>query len=100
GAHGIAAAVNRIAEAEAEMDVAAGAVDDGAGQALSVGEEGEDVAPHGGVLATAVVDDNHGARLQPVNEVADGAGVLGIQWTVEDGIGAAGEAEIVIARLD
>src|SRR5690606_6445694 len=100
GAHGIAAAVDGIAQLQAEMHVAAGAVDDGAGQALPVGEKGEDVAPDGGILAPAVVDHHHRALAELVDEVAHRARLLGVERAIENGVGAAGQTEVVIARLD
>ena len=53
---------------------AACAVDDGACNAASMRDHREDVAPHRGILASAVVDDDHAAFGHVVNVVANRAG--------------------------
>src|SRR5690348_17167802 len=99
GAHGIAAAVDGITEFERKSGVAAGAVDDGAGHTAARGHPGEDIAPNGGILASAVIENHHSAGRDLVNVIADRARRLA-GGTVEDRIGAAGEPELWIERLD
>ena len=99
GAHGIAAAEDRVAEREGKMHVAAGAVDYGAGDAALVRDGGQDVAPDGGVLAAAVVEDDDGVRWEIVDVIAYRAGGRG-RGAVEDREGAAGQTEAVVERLN
>src|SRR5688500_2516721 len=92
GAHGVAAAVDRIAKLAREVRVAAGAVDDRSGHAATIRDPGQDVAPHGGVRAPAVIEHHHVARLDIVDVIADGAGRIP-RGAVEDRERAARHAE-------
>ncbi len=97
-AHPALAAVDRVLQRQAQVLVAVDAVDHGAGDAAAVGDLGQDVAPHGGVFTPAIVQHDHAARGHVVDEVAHGAGGIG-GGAVQDGEGAAGHAEVRIARL-
>src|SRR5215472_4010372 len=68
GSHEDATAEDRIAELEAARRVAADSVDHGAGKAPSVGDDGQDVAPDGGIEPPPVVqhDDASGRHLVDV----------------------------------
>ena len=81
------------------MRVAARAVDHRAGNAALVGDPGEDVAPHGRILAAAVVQHHHAARQHIVDVIADRAGRVA-RGTVENRERAAGQPEAGIERLD
>ena len=97
--HGIAAAEDGIAELEAESRIAASAIDHRAGDAAAMGDLGEDIAPDGGVFASAIINRDDRAGRDVVNEVADGASRLADR-TVQQREGASGEAKARIARFD
>ena len=99
-AHGVTAAEHRIAQFEAKVNVTARAVDHRAGEAVLVGEVRHDVAPHGGIFASAVVEYQYRARREIVNEIAHIARVRGIHGAIQHRVGAARHPEGVIARLD
>src|SRR5438034_6469390 len=61
GPHPAVPGVNRVAEFERQGRVAVDSVDQGPGNSLEACDLGEDVAPHGRVLAPAVVQHDHAA---------------------------------------
>ncbi len=73
GAHGVAPREDGVADFEAAARVTTHAIDHGTGEPVAVADGGQDVAPHGGVAASAVVDDDHLACAHIVDVVADGA---------------------------
>ena len=93
GAHPGIAAEDGVAQLQAQGDVAVDAVDDRAGDALAVRHLGQDVAPHGDVVASAVVEHDHAARRHVVDVVAHRAGRRA-GWAVLESPGAAGHAEL------
>src|SRR5437868_3844546 len=74
GPHPAVPGVNRVAELEGQGRVAVDSVDQGAGNSLDVRDLGEDVAPHGRVLAPAVVQHDHAAGRNVVDVIAHRAG--------------------------
>ena len=76
-------------------------MNDGATQVIAVGHDGEDVPPHGGVEASAVVDDDHAAGRDLVDIVADAlALVTGGHGLVANGVGAAAQGEVAVDGPD
>src|SRR5690606_6884961 len=82
GAHRVAPAVDRILELEAEVRIAVRSVDDGPGEPLAMRDRGQNVAPDGRVLPSAVVEHDDGARLEVVDVVADGTGLSRVHRAV------------------
>ena len=81
------------------MRVAARAIDHRAGDAALVRDPRQDVAPHGRILAAAVVQHHHAPRPHIVDVVTNRAGGIA-RGAIQDREGAAGQAEAWIERLD
>src|SRR5690606_29335533 len=69
GAHPAATGEDRIPQVQAQRHVAAHAVDHRPGNAATMGDLGQDVAPHRGIFPAAVVQHDDLARRHVVDEV-------------------------------
>ena len=81
------------------MGIAARAVDHGARHATPMRDPGENIAPYGGVLPTAVVQHHDAPRGHIVDVVTDRAWRLA-GGSVQNRERASGEPEGVVERLD
>ncbi len=101
GAHVGAAGEDGVAELERAVGVAADAVDDGAAELVAAGHDREYVAPHRGVHAPAVVDDDDAALGDVVDVVADALALVpGGHGLVADREGPPAELEAAVDGLD
>jgi hypothetical protein len=73
GAHPMPAREDRIPQGPAQMNVTADAVDHSTSQAAPMRDLGQNVAPHGDVLATTVIEYYHFTLTDIIDVVADRA---------------------------
>ena len=67
-------AVYGVAQLQAQRYIAIDAIDHGARDAFAVGNFGQDVTPHRGVVAPAVVEHDDTAGVHIVDVITHGAG--------------------------
>src|SRR6185503_6693918 len=99
GAHRVAAAVNRISEFSRQRCVTTRAVDDGARDTALMGNERQNVSPHGGVLASTVVEHHDASGFDLVDVITNRARRLP-RRPVEDRERPASQAEARVEWLD